>query len=112
MSNEVTDEIKEDETPQTAEEFTGMFLHDLVLNEDPNILASEFIENFILKERPETSQVLTMLEMPTENLVQMVKHLIQQANQAQNEAVDNHGLEYLEGLKTAVRTQMTELAEQ
>jgi len=110
MSNEVIDEIEEDETPTTTEEFTANFVQDLVLNSDPSLLASDFIDDFVLKERLETPQILALLEMPTENLCQMVKQLIEQAYQAQNEAVDNHGVDYLEGLKAAVKSQMLELA--
>ncbi len=99
------------ETPMDANELMVNFLKDIVLNEDPNLLASDFIDEFVLQDKPETSQILAMFEIPTENLIEMVKGLIEESYQMQIQSVNNHGFQYLEGLKAAVKTQMTEIAE-
>ena len=112
MSEEILDEIEEVEEPMSANELLANLLKDLVLNEEPDILATDFVEEFVIPGRPEASQILTVLEMPTENLIETVKGLIAESFQAQNQAVDDHGIQYLDGLKAAVRAQMTELAEQ
>ena len=112
MSEKILDATEDDETPMSADEAFANLLQDIVLNEDPKLFAGDFIEEFVLQERPETSQILAMLEMPTENLIEMVKQIIEQGYQAQNQAVDKHGFNYLEGLKAEVRAQMTEIAEQ
>ena len=110
MSKEILDEAEEVETPLNAAEMLGKLISDVVLNEDPEILAGEFVDGFVLQEQPETSQILAMLEMPTQNLVEMVKAALEQSYKAQIDAVDNHGIQYLDGLKAAIRAQMTELA--
>jgi hypothetical protein len=112
MSEKILDVTEEAEEPTSADEFTAKFLQDLILNEDPDILASDFIDEFVLTGRPEAAQILGLIEMPTENLIGLVKELVVQGYHAQNQAIDNHGVQYLDGLKAAVRAQMTELAEQ
>ena len=112
MSEENLAEGEEVETPINAAEMLARLISDLVLNESPDVLAGEFIDGFVLQEQPETSQILAMFEMPTQNLVELVKAAIEQSYKAQIDAVDNHGIQYLDGLKAAVRAEMTELAEQ
>jgi hypothetical protein len=103
---------EETDEPMTPDELLANLTQDLILNNNPNDLASEFVENFVCRDRPETSQILAMLEMPTENLVEMMKGLLGQGYQTQLQAVDNHGVRYFENLKAAVKAQMLELAEQ
>jgi hypothetical protein len=106
--NEIPEEIDE---PMSANELFANLTQDAVLNADVNNVATEFIDEFVLRDRPEeTSQILAMLEMPAENLVQMFKDLLGQSYQTQLQAVDNHGLQYFENLKAAVKAQMLELA--
>lgn len=106
-SNEIPEEIDE---PMSANELLANLTQDLVLDNDPNDLAMEFVDEFVLRDRPETPQILAMLEMPTENLVEMMKGLLGQAYETQLQAVDNNGVRYFENLKTAVKKQMLELA--
>ena len=113
MNNEISEESEVAiETPLTAEELMASFLQDLVLNNDPNLLANDFINEFVLTDRPETTQILAMLEMPIESLMDMVKQIIEQGYQTQQECLANHGIFYLEGLKAAIRERMTTLAQQ
>ncbi len=111
MSDE-NSEVQEEIKPMTPDELLANLTQDLILDNDPNDLASEFVDEFVLRgDRPETSQILTMLEMPTENLVEMFKGLLGQGYQTQLQAVDNHGVRYFENLKAAVKSQMLELSE-
>ncbi len=118
MSDKILDEeiLDENQTeidePMPFAELLSNLVQDAVLNNDPNDLACEFIDEFVLREnRPETQEILAMLEMPADSLVSMLKGFIERSYIAQLQAIDNHGLQYFEGLKTAVKKQMTELAE-
>ncbi len=112
MSDENLSEVQEEIDPMTPDELQANLIQDLILDNDPNDLASEFIDEFVLRgDRPETSQILMMLEMPTENLVEMMKGLLGQGYQTQLQAVDAHGVRYFENLKAAVKAQMLDLAE-
>ncbi len=111
MSKEnLTENQTEIDEPMSNEESFTNLLQDLVSGNSPSIWASEFIEEFVLRDRPEAAQVTSMLEMPTENLVEMVKGVIEQSYQAQLQAVDERGHGFLDGLKAEVKNQMTELA--
>ncbi len=110
---EVLDENQtEIDEPMTTDELLLRLTQDLILDNDPNDLASDFINEFVLPDRPESTQVLGMLDLPTEYLIEMMRGLLEQSYQTQLQAVDNHGIRYFENLKAAVKTQMTELTEQ
>ena len=114
MTLEIIDDENQSELeePMTTDELLINLTQDLILDNDPNDLASDFIDEFVLRgDRPETSQILAMLDLPTENLVEMMQGLLEQSYQTQLQALDNHGVRYFENLKAAVKTQMTELAE-
>ncbi len=110
-TEETQTEVLEVEEPMTADELLIHLLEDLVTDSDPANLGTEFVENFVLRERNETPQVLAMLDAPTESLVEMVKAIIERSYQAQLQAVDERGYKFLEGLRLAVKKQMLELAE-
>lgn len=112
MSEEILDEVQtEIEEPMTNEELIANLVQDAVLNADANNIATEFIDEFVLRDRPEAAQILTMLEMPTESIVEMFKGLLEKSFQTQIQAVDAHGLRYFENLKAAVKAQMLEIVE-
>jgi hypothetical protein len=108
---EIQSEVLEVEEPMTADELLIHLLEDLVADSDPADLATEFVENFVLRDRPETPQFLAMLNAPPETLVEMVKTIIEQSYQAQLQAVDERGYRFLEGLRVAVKKQMLKLAD-
>jgi hypothetical protein len=111
MSEEKLNEIEIDD-PMSPNDLLANLTQDLILNADANNVATEFMDEFVLRDRPEeTSQILVMLEMPAESLAEMMKGVLGQAYQTQLQAVDNNGVRYFENLKAAVKKQMLELAE-
>ncbi len=106
---EIQSEVLEVEEPMTADELLIHLLEDLVTDSDPANLATEFVDEFVLRDRPETPQFLAMLDAPPESLVEMVKAIIEQSYQAQLQAVDERGQRFLEGLRIEVKSQMLEL---
>jgi len=112
LNLEILDENQTDfDEPRTLDELIVVLIQDVVINNNPNELASEFMEDFVKLFRPEATQVLTMLETPAEGLVVMVKTLLEQSYIAQLQGVDNHGLQYFKKLKAEIKKQMTDLAE-
>ncbi len=112
MSEELLDENQtEFEEPMTTDELIANLTQDVILDADPNDLAADFIDEFVLLDRPEASQILAMVEMPGDKLVEMMRGLLEHSYQLQLQALESHGLRYFENLKAAVKTQMTELAE-
>jgi hypothetical protein len=97
--------------PMTADELMMHLLEDLIVDNEPSDLASEFIDEFVLRDRVETPAILAMLDAPTGELVEMVKAMIEQSYLGQLQAVDERGERFLESLKAAVKSQMQELAE-
>lgn len=87
-------------------------LQDVVLGNPASDVADEFINDFVLQDREETAQILSMLESPSENLVELLKGVVTQGYQAQIEALNSKGFQYLESLKTEVRARLTALAAQ
>ncbi len=110
-TEETQSEVLEVEEPMTADELLIHLLEDLVTDSDPANLATEFVDEFVLRDRLETPQFLAMLDAPTESLLEMVKAIIERSYQAQLQAVDERGYKFLEGLRVAVKKQMLELAE-
>jgi DNA integrity scanning protein DisA with diadenylate cyclase activity len=110
-TEEIQSEVLEVEEPITANELVVHLLEDLVTNADPADLATEFIDEFVLRgDRPETSAILAMLDAPSESLLETIKTIIEQGYQAQLQAVDERGYRFLEGLKAEVKAQMQKLA--
>jgi hypothetical protein len=109
-TEETQTEVLEVEELMTADELLIHLLEDLVTDSDGANLATEFIEEFVLRaERPETAQFLAMLDAPTESLVEMVKAIIERSYQAQLQAVDERGERFLESLKSEVKKQFSNL---
>lgn len=102
-------ELTENE-PLTPEELLSNFTRDLVLNNPPADLVTEFIEDFVLVDRPETAQFTALFEMPAENLVELMRGLITQGFQTQIQALDSHGFAFIESVKAELKKQMTILA--
>jgi hypothetical protein len=101
------------EDPMTADELLSHLLEDLVLDSPPTDLANEFIDEFVLRgDRPETPQILAMLDAPTDTLVEIVKSMVENSYLRQLQIIDERGHSFLDGLKSAVKTQMLELAQQ
>lgn len=113
MSDKILDEsIIEESEPITPDELITHLLQDLVIGNEPNYLATEFIEEFVLAaNRPETGQILSLLEMPTESLVELLKGVVGQNYQLQIAAIETRGVDFLERMKSNVREQMTRLAD-
>jgi hypothetical protein len=99
--------------PMTADELLSHLLEDLVLDNQPTDLANEFIDEFVLRgDRPETPQILAMLDAPTETLIGMVKTMVERSYLAQLQIIDERGHSFLDGLRSEVKSQMLELAQQ
>jgi hypothetical protein len=112
MSDEILDDcqLTDENTPRDLQQVFAVALEDLGAGNPPDALASEIIQDFILIERDETPQLLALIDAPTENIVEMLKELISYGYEAQMAALDTKGAAFVEGLKFAVKTQLTELA--
>ncbi len=106
----VTETVEIASEPRPADEWIHVALSDLVLNNSPSDLVGEFIDDFILIDRPETPQILQMLEMPTANLIELLRGLMAQGYQTQITALDGHGASFIENLKAELKKQLTELS--
>ncbi len=103
-------ELTEQAEPLTPDELIMNLLQDLLTDNPPEEIASEFIENFVLIERDESNAVLAMIDTPTETLVEMLKHVVSQGYETQISALNVRGFSFIEGLKLSVSRQLTELA--
>ena len=112
MENDILDESELIETePITPDELITNLLQDLILDNSPVEIAREFIGNFVLQERDETPAILAMMDAPTEAILALLKQVVSQGYEAQIQALDTKGASFIEGLKIAVKTQLTELAQ-
>ncbi len=111
MKNDILDESELIEAePITPDELIINLLQDLITDATPDNIATEIIENFVLLERAETPQVLSMLDAPSDSIVEILKQVVAQSYEAQILALDTKGFEFVEGLKISVKTQLEELA--
>lgn len=85
-------------------------LQDLAAGNPPDDLAAEFVEEFVVRDRPEAAQILQMFETPSETIVDILKGVIGQSYQIQMEALEQRGKAFIDGLKTAISQEMTNLA--
>lgn len=111
MRDQILNEsVLEESAPMTADEMVSHVLQDVVLDNSPDDLADEFINEFVLQDRPETTQILSLLETPSETLVGVLKGICGQSYQAQLDALDLRGVSFLEKLKNEIGEKMTTLA--
>ena len=111
MSDEILDDpILEESEPITPDELIAHLLQDIAADNPPSELAAEFVDGFVLQSRPETGQILSLLEMPTQSLVELLKGVVGQGYQSSVDALDSRGVKFLENLKTEVKGKMTQLA--
>ena len=94
----------------TPDELIITLLQDLVTGNAPDDLASEFVEDFVMQDRPEATQVLQMFDTPSAMIVEILKGVIGQSYQVQMEALETRGEDFIEGLKNSIKQRMTELA--
>jgi hypothetical protein len=96
--------------PITPDELIQHLLLDVVNDAEPDDLADEFINDFVLENRSETAQILAMFETPSETIVEILKGVLTQGYQIQVDALDSKGVPFIESLKQAVKAKMTQLA--
>lgn len=111
MSDKILDEsIIEETEPMTPDELIAHLVQDITADNSPELLASEFINGFVLEAREETAQILSLLEMPSETLIGLLKGIVGQSYQASIDALDTRGVTFLENLKGEIKGRMTRLA--
>lgn len=106
------DEILDSETVSDENEppaLDGMLqnlMQDILTDEPAETLADEFVEDFVLAGRPETGQVLALLDMPDETLIAFVEQLqLQTLEQLKQKAPA-----YLSELRAAIASRLAEIA--
>ena len=63
MSDKISDEvIIEESEPITPDELIAHLIQDIGADNSPDELAAEFVDGFVLQPRPETGQMLSLLE--------------------------------------------------
>ena len=111
MSDKILNEaILEESEPLTGDELIANLITDIASGNQPSEIATDFINDFVLRDREETAQILAMLETPSETLVQLLTGICSQSYQVQMQTLENRGVAFLDGLKIEVRLKMTELA--
>lgn len=111
MSDKILDEpVLEDSAPITPDELIANLMQDITLDNSPADIADDFLNDFVLQDRPETTQILAMLETPSETLVELLKGIVGQSYQVQIAALNSRGEIFLDNLKAEVTSRMTELA--
>jgi hypothetical protein len=98
--------------PLSVEELLRNLVQDLIVDAQPADLAEEFVEEFVLKGREETGQVLAMMDTPSETLVELLKGIAAQSYQLQVETLEQRGVRYLDALKSDLKERLTRLAGQ
>lgn len=112
MSDAILNEdIIVESEPITPDELIAHLIQDLLADSSPDDLAAEFIDEFVLQERAETAQILSLLDIPSEALADFLKGVVGQSYQQSVEAIDARGVHFLDSLKVAVRDRMTQMAE-
>ncbi len=106
----VAEPVVEELEAITPDELIAHLVQDIAAGSSPDALADEFIDGFVLQSRPETAQILSLLEMPSDGLVGLLKGLVGQSYQSSLDALDAGGVKFIEGLKAEVKKRMTELA--
>jgi hypothetical protein len=113
MKNEILDatELTDEVEPFTPDDLIANLLQDLILDNPPSDIATDFIDCFVLQERDESPAILAMLDAPTESIIELLKQVVTANYNGQIEALDaKKGFEFIEGLKKSVKTQLEELA--
>lgn len=106
----LNDDLLTENEPLSPDGLIANLLQDLNADCGPDAIADEFIEEFVLSDRPEASQVMEMLEMPSYTLVEMLKAMVGLGYEAQIEKLDAQGVQFLDRVKSAVKEKMTTLA--
>ena len=96
----------EDPEPLSPDQLLMNLLEDLISSGPPEEVASEFVEEFVLKARPEAVQILAMLDAPSATVVEILKGVLTDAFQTQIRELDSKGEAFLDGVKAEVRAQM------
>lgn len=111
MSDKILNEsVLVEAEPLTGDELIATLLQDMMLGNPPSEAADDFINEFVLRDREETAQILALLETPSEGIVELLKSVVGQSYQVQMQALEDRGVSFVDGLKTEVRSKMTELA--
>ena len=111
MSDKIlSEDLLTEREPLSPDALIVNLLQDLITDSGPDDIAAEFIEEFVMRDREETAQIFGMLEMPTETLIELLKGIVGQGYQAQIDALDTRGSQFINGLKFAVKEKMTALA--
>lgn len=112
MSDKILDEseLTEEAEPLTPDELIASLLQDLILDNPPADIATDFIENFVLQERAESPAILAMIDAPTESIIQLLEQVVTANYNGQIEALQVKGAAFIEGLKFEVKTQLENLA--
>lgn len=101
---------EEGDEPVTLEDLILHLVEDLTAGVGAGAIADEFVTEFVQAGRPETDQVLMLLDQPTPILVVALKALVQQTHEAAIMAIDTKGPAFADDLKEAVKVRLKELA--
>lgn len=111
MKDEIIEGVVEERELMTPDEMVVHVLEDIVGGNPPNDVADEFIEDFVKAGRPETDQILLLLDAPSDVIAGQLKVVVAQGYQAQLAAIDSRGIAFLDSLKAVLRSRLAELAE-
>lgn len=110
MTDEILDAEVIDTEPPSINDLLAHLVTDIQTGQDAEVLTSEVLEDFILADRPEAAQILTILETDTATLLIGLKSTMNQALQDSYAAIDKRGAVFIDDLKRRVKTRLTEMA--
>lgn len=96
----------ENAEPLSPDQLLMNLLEDLISDGPPEEVASEFVEEFVLKARPEAVQILAMLDAPSSTVVEILKGVLTEAFHTHIRELDSKGATFLDRVKAEVRSQM------
>lgn len=103
-------EAEEVEQPITAATMVGYLVQDIQTGGDPADFASDVIDNFVLITQPESGQILTMLDMDTATLIQLLKAFMNEGLKETAAAIDRDGPKFIDGVKASLKEQLSAMA--
>jgi hypothetical protein len=112
MSDEILNEseLTDEAQPMTPDEMIANLLQDLMLDNPPDELAAEFVEDFVLLERAESPAILAMMDAPSDSIAALLKDVVTANYNGQIQAIDEKGYGFIESLKESVKIRLEDLA--
>ncbi len=92
--------------PMTVDVLLSHTIEDIAGNRSASFVADEFFDEFVYRNREEVSQILMLLDLPTETVVQGLIEVQMQAIEILRQNAPN----YLNELRSEIKSRLAEMA--